>query len=113
MIASLPFANLGTVGTYIAAAPFKHLMILILQAICMSVLPYAFYTIAVNKGDAGKVAIIGSVSEPSSAVVFGIVFYNEIPTPFIFAGLVITIAALCFLCIEPKKKPRRGDPEVS
>ena len=54
--------------------------------------------------DAGKVAILGAGGEPSAAMIFGILIYSEIPSLLSVAGLVITIAALAFICLPDKNE---------
>ena len=64
------------------------------------ILPYVLFTYAINHGEAGKTTIISSASEPSSAMIFGIIFFAEMPTLFSITGLVVTVIALTLLCRE-------------
>ena len=52
---------------------------LLLHSLLTSVLPYICFTVALNYVEAGKVAILAS-GEPIAAMLFGIFFYQEIPT---------------------------------
>jgi drug/metabolite transporter (DMT)-like permease len=53
--------------------------------------------------DAGKAAILAAGGEPSAAMVFGIIFFNEIPSILGIIGLIITIIAISILC-KPESK---------
>lgn len=75
---------------------------MILHALCGSVLPYALYTIAIQFMDAGKVSILAA-GEPVAAMVFGMIFFREIPTPLEFLGLAVTVAAIVLLGMPQKK----------
>lgn len=59
----------------------------------------SFYSIALLYMENGKVSILAGGGEPIAAVVFGVLFFSEIPTILILIGLVITIIALSFLCM--------------
>jgi len=49
--------------------------------------------------DTGKASILCSC-EPIAATVFGLIFYNEIPTILSLVGLVITLIALAILSLK-------------
>lgn len=97
-IALLPFADLKIMGEFVSVAPAANLLYLCLHSLCTSILPYIFITLALLYVEAGMVSILASGGEPAAAVVFGIIFYAEIPTLLILIGLVMTIAALGILC---------------
>ena len=103
-IVLLPFADMKTVGVFMAAAPVKNTALLFAHALCTSVLPYIFITLALLHAEAGKVSILASGGEPIAAVIFGLIFYAEIPSVLMLIGLVITICALTLLCIDPKRR---------
>ena len=102
-IVLLPFADYKKIGGFITDNPAPNILFLIFHALCVSVLPYIFLTLALLYAEAGKVSILASGGEPIAAVIFGILFYSEIPTLLMLAGLGITIAALAFLCMSDKK----------
>ena len=97
-IALLPFADLHAAGGFVTAAPMKNVLFLCLHSLCTSVLPYIFITMALTHVEAGKVSILASGVEPAAAALFGILFYDEIPTLLILMGILLTIAALTLLC---------------
>lgn len=103
-LALIPFAKYSVIGDFVGAAPAGNVLFLLFHSLCTSVLPYIFLTLALNHAEAGKVSILASGGEPIAAVVFGILFYAEIPTVLMIVGLIIVIAALTILCLKPKAK---------
>ena len=80
----------------IAPAPMSGF--LLLHSLLTSVLPYICFTVALNYVEAGKVAILAS-GEPIAAMLFGIFFYQEIPTILSLIGLFTVLLALGLLTI--------------
>ena len=105
-----PFADYGILGRFIAEAPVSNLLFLLAQSLCASALPYVFLTLALLYADSGKVFILASGGEPIAAVVFGLIFYREMPTPLMFLGLAVTIGALLLLCKKPREPEEAGEP---
>lgn len=85
--------------SFIKDAPLQNTVFAMAHSACTSILPYLFYSIALLYMENGKVSILAGGGEPIAAVVFGILFFSEIPTVLILIGLVITIIALFFLCM--------------
>ena len=52
---------------------------------------------------AGKVSILAA-GEPVAAMVFGIFFFSEAPTPLEFVGMAITVAAIILLGMPERKR---------
>lgn len=98
-VALLPVTNWGVFISFIEAAPLKNTLFAVAHSTCTSILPYLFYSIALLYMENGKVSILAGGGEPIAAVVFGVLFFSEIPTILILIGLVITIIALSFLCM--------------
>ena len=96
-VALLPVTNWGVFISFIEAAPLKNTLFAVAHS--TSILPYLFYSIALLYMENGKVSILAGGGEPIAAVVFGVLFFSEIPTILILIGLVITIIALSFLCM--------------
>lgn len=94
----LPFTDWQCLKNFVSEAPFGNLIFLIVHSLCTSVLPYVLFTLSLNYVEAGKASILTAGGEPSAAMLFGLIFFAEMPTILSFAGLVITIAALSFLC---------------
>ena len=98
-VALLQVTNWGVFISFIEAAPLKNTLFAVAHSTCTSILPYLFYSIALLYMENGKVSILAGGGEPIAAVVFGVLFFSEIPTILILIGLVITIIALSFLCM--------------
>ena len=75
-----------------------------MHSLCASVVPYVCITMSLLYMEAGKVSILASGGEPATAVLWGIVFYREIPTVLIIVGIVITVVGLAALCLNNTKK---------
>ena len=102
-IVLLPFTDWNTFALFIAAAPLKNTIFAISHSACTSILPYMFYSIALLYMENGKVSILAGGGEPIAAVLFGVLFFAEIPTALNLLGLIITIISLSFLCMPMQK----------
>ncbi|WP_288918742.1 DMT family transporter [uncultured Eubacterium sp.] len=107
-IVTFPLANHRAILTYTAAAPVPHWAFLFLQALCVSVLPFLLYNIALSRVESGKASILASAGEPSAATVFGMLIYHEIPSILSLLGLAVVIIALALLC-RPERKAGAAD----
>ncbi len=99
----LPFAKWNAVFEYASAAPANNIIFILLHSLCTAVLPYLIYTSALSSVDASLASILTAGAEPSAAMIFGMIFFAEMPTVLSTLGLVITIAALTFLVMQPKR----------
>ncbi len=106
-LVTAPFAEYDIIGSYISKAPVQHILFLAAHSLCISVLPYVFITTAQLYADSGYVYILASGGEPVAAVVFGMIFYSEMPTSIGIVGMLITITALTILCLKPASGSRR------
>ena len=97
-IAVFPLSDIDIVGSYIADAPITNILYMCVYAMCTSILPYIFITLALLYAEAGMVSILASGAEPVAAVFFGVLFYSEVPTLLMLVGIALTIAALTILC---------------
>ena len=95
-IISLPLTNFGQISSFVLASPIDNTIFLLLHSLISFSLPYIFITIALNHLEAGIVVILSS-GEPIAALVFGMIFYNEIPSLLMLLGIVITLIALISL----------------
>jgi drug/metabolite transporter (DMT)-like permease len=93
----LPFTDFGQINSYIIINPLSNVMFLILHSFVSFALPYICLTTALNYVESGTASILLSGCEPIAALIFGIIFYFEIPTVLMLCGLVIVIAALVIL----------------
>ncbi|ADC47447.1 hypothetical protein mru_1597 [Methanobrevibacter ruminantium M1] len=95
-IVTIPFTNFGQIESFVLANPANNIIFLLLHSLISFALPYILITISLNHLDAGTVVILSS-GEPVAALVFGAIVYNEIPSPLMFCGIIITIIALISL----------------
>lgn len=98
-IVLFPLSNWRYMGEVISVAPLKMSIFMILHSLCTCIFPYALYTISLKYIDAGKASILCSC-EPIAATIFGLLFYNEIPTILSLVGLVVTLIALGVLSLK-------------
>lgn len=108
----IPMTDWKLIGTYISEAPAGNSVFMIMHAVFAAVLPYAFYTIGFQFMEAGKVSILAA-GEPVAAMVFGVFFFGEIPTPIEFAGLAVTVIAIILLGMPEKAGAKDVSRETS
>lgn len=65
-------------------------------------LPYAFYTYGLSGLENGKASVITSV-EPVVASLIGVIVYHETMNMFNIVGIVLVLAAIVLLNLNPKK----------
>lgn len=101
-IVLFPMNDWEFVERIIAVNPLKMTTFMVAHSLCTCIFPYALYTISLKYMDAGKASILCSC-EPIAATIFGIFFYNEIPTILSLIGLIIVLVALAILSLSGKK----------
>ena len=99
----LPFTQWDNMAHYIAANPLRNTLFMVMHSLCTAVCPYAFYTVALDHMEAGKASILCSC-EPVAAMVFGLFFFEEIPTVLSVTGLMIVLLALAMLVLSDKRQ---------
>lgn len=99
----LPFTQWDNMEHYIAANPLRNTLFMVMHSLCTAVCPYAFYTVALDHMEAGKASILCSC-EPVAAMVFGLFFFEEIPTVLSVTGLKIVLLALAMLVLSDKSQ---------
>lgn len=102
MVVLLPFADWNIMIDFAKASPVGNTVFILVNALATSILPYVLYTLSLSYVDAGKVSILAAGGEPSSAMVFGLLFFSEKPTVLSLGGLAVTIVALWLLCAPGK-----------
>lgn len=103
MAVMAPFADLQVLGQFVAEAPAANTSFLVLHSALCAVIPYVIYTMSFNYMDSGKAAILAAI-EPAAAMVFGALFFSEIPSLLSVVGMFVTISALSVLCLPEKTK---------
>lgn len=98
-IVLLPFTQWGHITHYISSDPIRNTLFMLVHSFCTAVCPYAFYTIALDYMEAGKASILCSC-EPVAAMIFGMIFFGEIPTVLSIIGLIVVLAALAMLVLS-------------
>ena len=109
VILMLPFTDWQMIGEFVAVSPVKDSVFLVLNALCTSVLPYVLFTFSLTYIDAGRVSILAAGGEPSAAMIFGLIFYDEVPSVLSLCGIAVTILALWLLCKPPKVREPGAD----
>lgn len=107
MLVVIPLTNWKLATNVVVANPVKMSVFLVIHSLCTSVLPYILYTFSIRYIDAGMASILAS-GEPVAAMIFGVIFFSEIPTVLSVVGIVLVIVALALLSM-PDKKRRRSD----
>lgn len=103
MAVMAPFADLQVLGQFVTEAPVANTSFLVLHSALCAVIPYVIYTMSFNYMDSGKAAILAAI-EPAAAMVFGALFFSEIPSLLSVVGMFVTISALSVLCLPEKTK---------
>lgn len=99
----LPLTDWDMAASFIKSAPIKNTSFAIMHSACTSILPYLLYSLALLRMENGKVSILAGGGEPIAAVLFGLLFFMEVPTVLNLLGLVITIIALSLLCLPMRR----------
>lgn len=102
MLVVIPLTNWKLVTDVVVANPVKMSVFLVIHSLCTSVLPYILYTLSIRYIDAGMASILAS-GEPVAAMIFGVIFFSEIPTVLSVVGIVLVIVALALLSMPDKK----------
>lgn len=97
LLPMLPFADYSAVGNFIAVSPAAHIPYLIVYALIAALLPNLLFNIAFKFMDSGIVSILASGAEPTSALIFGLLVYREVPTVFGLVGTALVIVAIIVL----------------
>lgn len=100
----IPFTDFSQITAFVNVNTVSNTIFLILHSTFSFALPYIFLTLALNHIESGTASIFTSGSEPLAALIFGMIFYTEIPTPLMFLGMMITIFALVILTNNYKLK---------
>lgn len=103
MLVVIPLTNWKLVTDIVVANPVKMSVFLVIHSLCTSVLPYILYTFSIRYIDAGMASILAS-GEPVAAMIFGVIFFSEIPTFLSVVGIVLVIVALALLSMPEKKR---------
>lgn len=95
-IVTIPFTDFNQIANFLSLDIFHNTLFLLIHSLVSFALPYVLITISLNHMDAGTTIILSSV-EPIAALIFGMIFYSEIPTGLMIIGVIITLIALIIL----------------
>ena len=96
-IGLIPFTNFGQITHFISLNPVLVIVFLIMHSTLSFALPYIFSTLSLNYIDSGISSIMLSGTEPFAALIFGLIFYSEVPTFMMSCGFILTIIAMMVL----------------
>ena len=96
-IGLIPFTNFGQITHFISLNPVLVIVFLIMHSTLSFSLPYIFSTLSLNYIDSGISSIMLSGTEPFAALIFGLIFYSEVPTFMMSCGFILTIIAMMVL----------------
>ena len=93
----IPFTSFNQITTFVNADMLGNTIFLILHSTLSFAIPYILLTVSIKYIDSGSASIFASGAEPLAALIFGMLFYSEIPTILMFSGIILTIIALAIL----------------
>ena len=93
----IPFTSFNQITTFVNADILGNTIFLILHSTLSFAIPYILLTVSIKYIDSGSASIFASGAEPLAALIFGMLFYSEIPTILMFSGIILTIIALAIL----------------
>ena len=100
-IGGIPLTDFGQISTVIAQP--EHLLYLVIYTVVTTIIPYIAYTTGLQHVENGVAAVLACI-EPVMATVFGIFFFSELPSLSGWLGIVLVLAALTLLNLQPKKE---------
>lgn len=82
---------------------FNSLAAIIVLAVVCTVMAYSLIYNGIKEVDAQKIGVLQSI-EYILPIIFGVVFFNEIPEMHVLIGMVLIIAACFMVGLRPKTK---------
>ena len=102
MLATLPFARIGTIAAAVASDPTVLLWCAGI-GVCCTVLPYFLYTWGLERMESGKAAILVAV-EPVVGAALGMAVFHESRSAVKLIGICAVLAAIVLLELPNKNK---------
>ena len=99
-VGGIPLTDFGQI-TAVAGQPENLLYLLVYTAVT-TIVPYIAYTTGLRYVENGVAAVLACI-EPVMATVFGIFVFSELPSLTGWAGIVLVMAALVLLNLQPKR----------
>ena len=97
LIIMIPFTDFAAIVGFVADRPAFSIPFLIAHALVASLMPNLLYAIAFKYIDSGVASILASGAEPTSALLFGLFVYREVPTLYGVIGMIIVIVSMIIL----------------
>lgn len=104
-VALFSFTDWNMAVRFIETSPVGNTFFAIFHSLCTSMFPYLFYSLALIYMENGKVSILAGGGEPMAAVIFGLLFFMEIPSALNLLGLALVVSALTTLCVPQSDNP--------
>lgn len=101
MVIVFPLTDWQLTGQIIMDGGIGMVLFMILHSLCASVLSYILFTVSLKYIDAGKASILAAC-EPIAAMIFGVIFFSEIPTILSIGGLVLATIAITLMTLPEK-----------
>ncbi|MBQ3084961.1 MAG: EamA family transporter [Clostridia bacterium] len=102
LLGILPFSHPIATFEKIAAAGWIGWLMLVGMGILTAVLPYLFYTLGLEKTEAGKASVMASL-EPVVATVAGLIAFGEVPSLWAAGGIILVLLGVVLLNVRFKK----------
>ena len=99
-LGGIPLTEFGEIAA-VAGQP-EHLLYLLIYTFVTTIVPYISYTTGLRYVENGVAAVLACI-EPVMATIFGIFFFSELPTVTGWLGILLVLAALTILNLQPKK----------
>lgn len=96
-IGLIPFTDFGQISNFISVDPLMVGIFLVMHSTFSFALPYIFSTLSLNYIDSGISSILLSGAEPFAALIFGLIFFSEIPTLLMSCGFILSIIGMTLL----------------
>ena len=104
VILMIPFTDFHVMSDFVTDSPVYGISFFIAHALAASLLPNLLFTYSFRYVDASVVAILESGTEPTAALIAGILVYGELVSALGLLGIAMTIAALIVLSITDTKE---------
>lgn len=101
LVVVLPLTDWDITVKLVLEGRMKMILFMIIHSLFVSVLPYILFTLSLKYIDAGKVSILAAC-EPIAAMIFGVIFFSEIPTILSICGLALATIAITIMTLPEK-----------
>lgn len=96
LISGAFITDFDQLGHAVSANGFPVIGAILCISIVSTVIPNIFYSFGMQHVDNGKTSVMASI-EPVMAIIFGMVFFSEFPTPVAVVGMLLSITAIILI----------------